>query len=321
MTSHIQRVHVQVPATSANLGPGFDCMALALDLWNEIVLDAAPGHATVSVEGEGEHALPKDSWNPVVQAAARVFQKANVADPGFSVACTNRIPVASGMGSSAAAAVGGLVAANAVIGSPHSHQNLIQLCLPLEAHADNAVAAFVGGLVVLSVEDGRVLWRRYELAQMQVCVIVTQKKISTGESGSFFPEKVDHRDAVANLGRALLAAEALRSADYRLMAEVMQDRLHQPYRLPHLPGAGGDPSGRQAGRRRRHGPLRRGSGRDCVCGIRAGVDPQRHARRREGKKAFRTGVHPVRQQRRRERERSCGIAVSIPGQPLRLRKR
>jgi homoserine kinase len=236
MTPRIQRVHVQVPATSANLGPGFDCMALTLDLWNETVLEPADREVSVSVEGEGANMLPKDRKNRVAQAAAQVFQKADLGAPGYSIACTNRIPVSSGMGSSAAAAVGGLLAANAAIGNPYSRQNLIQLSLPLEAHADNCVAAFVGGLVVLSVEEGRVIWRRYELPQMQVCVVVPEKHMSTSESRSLLPEKVDHRDAVFNLGKVLLVVEALRSADYRLLAEAMQDRLHQPYRLARLPG-------------------------------------------------------------------------------------
>jgi homoserine kinase len=235
MTPRIQKARVQVPATSANLGPGFDCMALALDLWNEVVLEVAE-NVEVSIEGEGAHMLPKDGKNRVAQAAAQVFQKAGTGVAGYSIACTNRIPVSSGMGSSAAAAVGGLLAANAAIGNPYSCQNLIQLCLPMEAHADNAVAAFVGGLVVLSVDEGRVLWRRYELPPMQVCVIVPEKHFSTGESRSLLPETVDLRDAVFNLGKVLLAVEALRTADYRLMAEVMRDRLHQPFRLSSLPG-------------------------------------------------------------------------------------
>jgi homoserine kinase len=236
MTLRIQRAHVHVPATSANLGPGFDCMALALDLWNEVILDSTPGEVAVAVDGEGARLLPKDGKNRVAQAAVQVFQKAGDPGIGFSIACTNRIPVSSGMGSSAAAAVCGLVAANAAIGNTYSRQNLIQLCLPLEAHADNAVAAFVGGLVILSIEDGRVLWRRYELPQMQVCVIVPDTHQSTSESRSILPEQVDLRDAVFNMGNALLAAEALRSADYRLMAEVMQDRLHQSCRLARLAG-------------------------------------------------------------------------------------
>ncbi len=236
MTLRIQPAHVQVPATSANLGPGFDCMALALDLWNDVLLESANGSVHVEVEGEGAHSLPKDGRNRVAQAAVQVFQKAGDAGASFSIRCANRIPVSSGMGSSAAAAVGGLFAANAAIGNPYSRQNLIQLSLPLETHADNAVAAFVGGLVILSVEDGRVLWRRYELPQMQVCVIVPEKHLSTGESRDLLPEKVDHRDAVFNMGRALLVADALRNADYRLLADVMQDRLHQSYRLARLPG-------------------------------------------------------------------------------------
>jgi homoserine kinase len=236
MTLRIQPAHVQVPATSANLGPGFDCMALALDLWNDVLLEPADGNVRVAMEGEGAHSLPKDGKNRVAQAAIQVFQKAGDAEASFRIKCANRIPISSGMGSSAAAAVGGLFAANAAIGNPYSRQNLIQLSLPLETHADNAVAAFVGGLVILSVEDGRVLWRRYELPQMQVCVVVPEKHLSTAESRGLLPEKVDHRDAVFNIGRVLLAADALRNADYRLLADVMQDRLHQSYRLARLPG-------------------------------------------------------------------------------------
>jgi homoserine kinase len=236
MTPRIQKTHIQVPATSANLGPGFDCMALALDLWNDVILDSAEGEVRVSIEGEGARSLPKDGKNRIAQAAVQVLQKAGADGLGFSIECTNRIPVSSGMGSSAAAAVGGLIAANDAIGSPYSRQNLIQLSLPLEVHADNAVAAFVGGLVILSAEDGRILWRRYELPSMQVCVVVPDRHLSTVESRSILPEKIDHRDAVFNIGKALLAADALRNADYRLLSEVMQDRLHQPYRLARLPG-------------------------------------------------------------------------------------
>jgi homoserine kinase len=236
MTPRIQRVHIQVPATSANLGPGFDCMAIALDLWNEVILEPAGKGMQVQVKGEGRHSLPLDGRNRVAQAAHQVLEKAGLDGMGVSIRCVNRIPVSSGLGSSAAASVGGLIAANTAIGNPYSRQNLIQLCLPLEAHADNAVAAFVGGLVILSVDGGRVLWRRYELPKMQVCLVVTEKHLSTPEARSVLPEKIDRHDAVFNLGMALLTAEALRSADYRLLSEVMQDRLHQPYRLAHLPG-------------------------------------------------------------------------------------
>jgi homoserine kinase len=236
MTLRIQKAGIQVPATSANLGPGFDCMALALDLWNEVILDSAERDVRVSVEGEGARALPKDARNRVAQAAIQVFQKAGDPKAGFSIKCSNQIPVSSGMGSSAAAAVGGLVAANAALGSPYSRQNLIQLALPMEIHADNAIAAFVGGLVILSAEDGRILWRRYELPSMKVCVVIPDCHLSTGESRSILPEKIDHHDAVFNMGKALLVVDALRNADYRLLAEAMQDRLHQSFRLARLAG-------------------------------------------------------------------------------------
>ncbi|MBN1439588.1 MAG: homoserine kinase [Anaerolineales bacterium] len=236
MTASVRRAKIRIPATSANLGPGFDCMALALDLWNEVTIANSAGGVRVSVKGEGAGLLPQDRGNRVALAALQVFEQAGWPEAEFSVDCLNRIPVASGMGSSAAAAVGGLMAANTALGLPYSRQNLIRLCLALEAHADNAAAAFAGGLVVLGIEESGVLWRRYELPPMRVCVVVPEKRVPTSDSRSFLPETVAHRDAAFNLGRALLTAEALRSADYRLLAAAMQDRLHQPYRLARLPG-------------------------------------------------------------------------------------
>jgi homoserine kinase len=237
MIPQLRRAHILVPATSANLGPGFDCMALALDLWNEVILEPDPKAVSVSVEGEGSKTLPQDARNLTVRAAGEAYQKAGAAEAKFSANCINRIPVGSGMGSSAAAVVGGLAAANVSIGNPLSRQTLIQLSQPLEEHSDNTVAAFAGGLVVLSSEEGRVFWRRYELPSLQVCVIVPDRPLNTADSRSLLPDQVDHRDAVLNLGRAILTVDALRNADYRLLAEVMQDSLHQPYRLARIPGA------------------------------------------------------------------------------------
>jgi homoserine kinase len=237
MNPQVHPAHILVPATSANLGPGFDCMALALDLWNEVIIAPDSTGGRVAVEGEGGKTLPQDAKNRVVLAAGEVFEKAGISDIQYNTTCINRIPIASGLGSSAAAIVGGLTAANASIGNPLSRQTLIQLSKPLEEQVDNAIAAFAGGLVVLSMEERRVFWRRYELPPMQVTVVVLDRPFHTADARSVLPETIEHRDAVLNLGRAVLVVDALRNADYRLLAEVMEDRLHQPYRLPHLAGA------------------------------------------------------------------------------------
>lgn len=154
---------------------------------------------------------------------------------GLSIHSINRIPIASGLGSSAAAAVGGLLAANKHLGNPISHASLLQLALKIEGHADNTVAAFNGGLVIRSVGKGNNLWRRYELPKIFVAVI-PDRPLSTGESRAALPRAIPHEDAVFNIGNALLIADALRTADFRLLAEAMTDRLHQPYRMELFPG-------------------------------------------------------------------------------------
>jgi homoserine kinase len=237
MTTSGKNSHVRIPATSANLGPGFDCMALALDLWNEVDLEEISGQTNVIIGGEGEMTLAKDERNCVAQAAALVYQEAGNRTPsGFTIHSVNRIPIASGLGSSAAAAVGGLLAANKALGYPLTPAALIQLALKIEGHADNAVAALNGGLVILSVERANILWRRYDLPEMRVVVVVPDRPLSTGESRAALPQAIPHEDAVFNIGRALLVTDALRKADYRLLSEAMADRLHQPYRLELFPG-------------------------------------------------------------------------------------
>lgn len=236
------RVQVQVPATVANLGPGFDALGLALDLANEVEMillgeDEAAGriHAEVTIEGEGEEELPRDGTNRVVQAASLLWRRVRGRVPRLQVRCQNRIPLRSGLGSSAAAAVAGLAAAQRLLGEPLSHQELLDLAWELEGHGDNAAPALLGGLTVVLPQGRRVI--RLEPPALEVAIALPHRRWSTQASRGVLPEQVSRQDAVFNVASVAALVASLASGQLELLPEAMADRLHQPYRLPHIPGA------------------------------------------------------------------------------------
>lgn len=231
------RVRVTVPATSANLGSGFDCLALALGLRNEVEASLA-AEPRVEVRGEGQDVLPRDEGNLVYRAAQVAARRAGVVDVAFAFRCTNRIPLDRGLGSSAAARVAGLAAANRLLGSPLSPDELIRLSVDLEGHPDNAVAAWVGGLVVsVRDPDGAVAWQRLAPARFPTVVLcVPDLRVSTEAARARLPERVPLGDAVFNTARAALLVAAVCNGEFQALGVAMQDRLHQPYREALVPG-------------------------------------------------------------------------------------
>jgi homoserine kinase len=234
---NFKSVQVSVPATSANLGPGFDCLALALDLWNEALFEPAESGFTVENEGEGADELPTDLSNLILQSAFEIFNSVESRPPGLRIRCCNRIPMGSGLGSSAAAIVMGLVGANEFMGRPFSREQLLKMASDKEGHPDNAAAALYGGLVVVLDDPGGVICRRFDLPEMGVVVAVPTLDLPTHTARKALPARVDFKDAVFNSSRTPLVVEALRTGDLDLLGKVMHDRLHQPYRLPLIPGA------------------------------------------------------------------------------------
>jgi homoserine kinase len=234
-------VTVRVPATTANLGPGFDCLGLALDMWNETTISLRNSEVQVEVLGEGAGRLPKNEHNLVVQAVKRVYSAVQIPLPaGLHVRCLNRIPTGSGLGSSAAATLAGLVGANGLLGNPLDAGELLRLGASMEGHLDNLAAAYHGGLVLVAPPGqgrGEAVIRRVDVSRVQVALAVPDVRITTREARQALPDQVTMADAAFNLGRALLVVEALRHGDLELLGEVMQDRLHQPYRLGLIPGA------------------------------------------------------------------------------------
>jgi homoserine kinase len=233
-----RRISVSVPATTANLGPGFDCLALALDLWNTAVFSREGKAWQVRVEGEGADWLPQDENNLVAQAFTAFYRRRSLPLPsGLVITCRNGIPTSSGMGSSAAACLLGLLGASVLSGVNATKEELLEMAGEMEGHADNAAAALYGGLVVLARGTQGWIVRRHKIPPLNAVIALPEVKLSTRQARAALPEQVALADAVHNLGRTALVVDALCAGDILLLAQVMDDRLHQPYRLPLIPGA------------------------------------------------------------------------------------
>lgn len=233
------RVHVQVPATSANLGPGFDSLGLALALYNEVVATEAEG-VTVRVDGEGADRLPANGANVVARGVRSAYEAAGRPFRGCALACVNRIPTARGLGSSAAAWVSGLVAGNALMGGPLPRDALLALAARAEGHPDNVAAALFGGLTVCCATGDAVTAVSLPVpASLRWIVLVPELTSATAEARAVLPASVSREDAVFNVQRVALLLASLQANRREALAAALDDRLHQPYRVrlfPWMPG-------------------------------------------------------------------------------------
>lgn len=238
------RARVRVPASTANLGPGYDTLGLALTLYDHLEVEITdPGSGlTVDIKGEGADDLPRDETNLVVRALRSGLRAADVTAPGLKVTCTNAIPQSRGLGSSASAAVAGVAAANALAGSPLDADRLVQLSAEFEGHPDNAAASVLGQAVsswTTVPVDGRSrpIFRAVQIPvreDIRATALVPDFHASTAEVRRVLPSHVTHQDAAFNVSRAALQTVALRDRP-DLLWEGTRDRLHQPYRADVLP--------------------------------------------------------------------------------------
>ena len=230
------RVHVRVPATSANLGPGFDALGLALALYNEVTAAEADS-VNVKIEGEGAGRLPLNGHNVVARGVRQAYEAAGRPFPGVALTCVNRVPPARGLGSSAAAWVGGLVAGNALLGGPLSRDALLALAARAEGHPDNVAAALLGGLTVsCALGDGRVATVSLPVpGGVRWVVLVPEVTSATAEARAVLPQSVPRADAVFNVQRVALLLAALQAGRLDVLGIALDDRLHQPYRLKLFP--------------------------------------------------------------------------------------
>jgi len=228
---------VRVPATSANLGPGFDALGLALSLYDEVTACLTDEPTQVRIEGEGAGELPTDDSHLVVKAMRETLSEIGEKTVGIRLGCVNRIPQARGLGSSSAAIVAGVTLANALTGARLSRQDELRIAARLEGHPDNVAPCLLGGFTVawMSGAVARAVSLRPH-PQVRPALLVPANRGLTEQARAALPSTVPHADAAFNAGRSALLVHAL-TVDPELLFEATEDRLHQDYRAAAMPSS------------------------------------------------------------------------------------
>ncbi len=242
------KVSYKVPATTANLGPGFDCLGLALPIYNivtieETVLPSTGVEINVLQDVENEellelNSIPEDKDNIVYNAVEMLYNLVGQEANELKINIKANIPIARGLGSSASVIVGGLLAANELLGFPADEAALLSIATEAEGHPDNVAPAILGGLVMSSMEDdGSIIYRKLDWPDdWHLTVCVPDFELSTNISRSVLPENVPLSDATYNSRRLAMLVHAINTKDTKLMKVALEDRLHQPYRAKLIPG-------------------------------------------------------------------------------------
>lgn len=233
----MKKVTVRIPATSANLGPGFDTFGMALSFYDEYSAEVTNAPLEIEIQGEGAQEAPKDQTNLIYKSIASVYQELGLEVPGLKLVCKNNIPHGRGMGSSGAAVAGGVMLAAALLSEKRtfSEQELLEFATALEGHPDNVAPALFGGFTIAWVDNGRPYHKKLAVHRgLSTLVLVPPHQMSTKLARSLQPESVPHADAVFNVSRTALLVAALTQSPELLMSAT-EDRLHQNYRASAMP--------------------------------------------------------------------------------------
>lgn len=233
----MREVSVRVPASTANLGPGFDALGMALGLHNRMRFVEDADQVCVTVSGEGADLLSGGAENLVYRAVQRLYQEVGREAPPLNIHLENRIPVSRGLGSSSTAIVGGLVGANALLDEPLGREQVLRLAVEMEGHPDNVTPALLGGFQVTLLADGELHHLRAPTPRgLRAVVCIPEAQVSTADARRVLPSHYSREDAVFNLGRAALLVAGLLTGEFGVLRAGMQDRIHQPYRAALIPG-------------------------------------------------------------------------------------
>ena len=231
-------IRVAAPATSANLGPGYDCLGMALDIWNTIEVEppVAGAASSVAVSGEGEGELEAGPDNLVHRSMEFLYRELGRELPPVRVNCNNEIPLDRGLGSSAAAIAGGLAAANILSGGEFSQRDQLEMAATIEGHPDNVAAAVMGGLQLVVTNESTLYTVSVSIpAAMHAVLYIPESRISTADARSVLPQQLPVADAVHNMSRVALLVAGMATNHPEFLDIATQDRLHQPYRQPLFP--------------------------------------------------------------------------------------
>lgn len=234
-----KRVRVTVPSSTANLGPGFDTLGMALQMYSVVEMQVSE-QTTIELIGKELQGTPTDKSNLLYVIAAELFQQAGLAVPELHIRASSEAPLTRGLGSSAAAIVGALVAANHLAGEPFTRDQLFAMAVKKEGHPDNVGPSFFGGIIVATMpekEDQPIPYIRLAPpAAMRALVVIPDYALSTEKARNALPQVYSKQDVIYNVGHSSLLVAALAQGRLDLLGQAMGDRLHQPYRAPLVPG-------------------------------------------------------------------------------------
>ncbi|MBU4226932.1 homoserine kinase [bacterium] len=235
-------IKIRVPATTANLGPGFDCLGLALKLYLNLEIEETEEDLVIEYQGEGAEkfsAQKKEDiliWKSINLVLKKTYK--DIHKKGLKIRALNEIPVTRGLGSSASAIIGGIVGAVRLFNIDFTNQEILELAFSLEGHMDNIVPALIGGLT-LAYKTGQeeIKWTRIKTSpDLRIVLAIPEFSLNTKEMRKVLPQKVTLPEAIFNLSRSALLVNALQNSDWEVLVEAMEDRLHQPYRTSFIPG-------------------------------------------------------------------------------------
>ena len=236
----IRSVKVRVPGTSANCGPGFDCLGVACTIYNELELTLLrEARLDIKITGDGAENIPVDDRNIVWRSIQKLLERAGKAQEykGAIIRMDNGVPLSRGLGSSATAIVGGLKAANECLGNPFTNRDLLQMATEIEGHPDNVAPAIFGGFTISIIRNGKPeCFSLMPKLPLKLVVTVPDFFLPTKAARAVLPAEIPMKDAVFNIGRAAMLTAALCKGNKSFLRSVFDDALHQPYRAKLIPG-------------------------------------------------------------------------------------
>ncbi|MQG15539.1 MAG: homoserine kinase [SAR202 cluster bacterium] len=228
----MSKITIKTSATSANMGPGFDCMAIALDIWNTTSIDTDTKETTYKVVGEGSE-YPDDMYAKLVHRSFKlVYEEIGIESPSIKISCNNDIPAGKGLGSSAAAILAGLMAGNTISNANLNSDKILELAVQIEGHPDNLVAAMNGGCQIVVANDSTFTSAAIPISdELRAVIYVPEKKMPTKESRDLLKDQISRRDAVFNISRVGLLVRSLITGEFENLKIATDDKLHQPVRI------------------------------------------------------------------------------------------
>lgn len=228
-------ISITIPATTANIGPGFDCLGMALNLYNSIEIYEDVDKLTIEIDGVSSE-IDSDENNLIYIAIKRLYSEVSKRVPPIRIVEKVNIPISRGLGSSAACIIGGLMAANVLLGSPFGKDRILDIANEMEGHPDNITPALLGGFVISAVTDSGIRYIRHSVdSNLKLIAMIPDFTLQTSKARSVLPQVVDYKDAVFNVGRSSLLTASLITGNLDNIRYAVEDKLHQPYRLNLIP--------------------------------------------------------------------------------------